>query len=53
MEANINKRNLSYSIVNTIGDSNLKALRRLNKGKIIIIATLLRTGIIELKDWLY
>jgi hypothetical protein len=32
-KANINKRNLSYSIVNTIRGKNLRALRRLNKGK--------------------
>jgi len=31
----------------------LRALRRPNKGKKYIIATLLRIGIIGLKDWLY
>ena len=29
-EANIGKRNLSYSIVNAIGNNNLKALKRSN-----------------------
>ena len=33
IEANIGKRNLSHSIVNTIGVNNTKALRRPNKGK--------------------
>jgi hypothetical protein len=33
IEANIGRRNLSYSIVNTIGSKNLRALRRPNKGK--------------------
>ena len=32
-EAVINKRYLSYNIVNTIGGKNLKALKRPNKGK--------------------
>jgi hypothetical protein len=32
-EANIGKKNLSYSIVNTIGGKNLRALRRPNKGR--------------------
>ena len=32
-EANTGKRNLSYSIVNTIGVNNLKALKRPNKGR--------------------
>jgi hypothetical protein len=52
IEANISKKNLSYSIVNTIGGKNPRALRRLNKGR-KYIATLLRTGVIGLKDWLY
>jgi hypothetical protein len=33
IEANIGKRNPSYSIVNAIGGKNLRALRRPNKGK--------------------
>jgi hypothetical protein len=33
IEANISKKNLSYSIVNTIGGKNPRALRRLNKGR--------------------
>ena len=33
IEANTGKRNLSYNIVNTIGDNNLRALRRPNKGR--------------------
>jgi len=33
VKANIGKRNLSYNIVNTIGSNNLRALRRLNKGR--------------------
>ncbi len=32
-EANIGKRNPSHSIVNTIGDNNLRAPRRPNKGR--------------------
>jgi hypothetical protein len=32
-KANIDRRNLSYSIVNIIGGKNLRALRRPNKGK--------------------
>jgi len=50
IEANLGKRNLSYSIVNTIGGKYLRALRRPNKGKKYIIVTLLKTGIIGLKD---
>ena len=33
VEADAGKRNPSYSIVNTIGDNNLRALRRPNKGR--------------------
>ena len=33
IEANLEKRYLSYSIVNTIGGKYLKALRRPNKGR--------------------
>ena len=33
IEADTGKRNLSYSIVNTIGGNNLRALRRPNKGR--------------------
>ena len=33
IEANAGKRNPSYSIVNTIGDNNLRVLRRPNKGR--------------------
>ena len=33
LEANLGKRNLSYSIVNAIGGKYLRALRRPNKGK--------------------
>ena len=33
VEANAGKRNPSYSIVNAIGDNNLRALRRPNKGR--------------------
>jgi len=33
LEANLSKRNLSYSIVNAIGNKYLKALRRPNKGR--------------------
>ena len=32
-KANAGKRNLSYSIVNAMGDNNLRALRRPNKGR--------------------
>jgi len=32
-EANLGKRNLSYSMVNTMGDKYLRALRRPNKGR--------------------
>jgi len=32
-EANLGKRNLSYSMVNAIGSNHLKALRRPNKGR--------------------
>jgi hypothetical protein len=49
IKANLGKRNLSCSIVNTIGGKYLRALRRPNKGK-KIIATLLKTGVIGLKD---
>ena len=33
VEANVGKRNLSHSIVNTIGDKDLRALKRPNKGR--------------------
>ena len=33
LEANLGKRNPSYSIVNTMGDKHLKALKRPNKGR--------------------
>ena len=33
IEADLGKRNLSYNIVNAIGDKYLRALKRLNKGK--------------------
>jgi hypothetical protein len=33
VEANLGKRNLSYSIVNAIGGKYLRALRRPNKGR--------------------
>jgi len=33
IEANLGKRNLSYSMVNAIGGKYLRALRRPNKGK--------------------
>jgi len=33
IEANLDKRNLSYSMVNAIGGKHLRALRRLNKGR--------------------
>ena len=33
VEANAGKRNLSYSIVNVMGDNNPRALRRPNKGR--------------------
>jgi hypothetical protein len=33
IKANIGKRNLSYNIVNIIGDNNLRALKRPNKDK--------------------
>ena len=33
IEANLGKRNLSYSIVNAIGSKYLRALRRPNKGR--------------------
>ena len=33
IEANLGKRNLSYSIVNTIGGKYLRVLKRPNKGK--------------------
>ena len=33
IEADAGKRNLSYSIVNTIGDKDLRALKRPNKGR--------------------
>ena len=32
-ETNAGKRNLSHNMVNTIGDNNLRALKRPNKGK--------------------
>ena len=32
-KADVSKRSLSHNIVNTIGDNNLKALKRPNKGK--------------------
>jgi len=32
-EANLNKRNLSHSMVNAIGGKHLRALRRPNKGR--------------------
>ena len=49
IKAVLGQRNLSYSIVNTIGGKYLRALRRPNKGKNIIVI-LLRIGIIGLKD---
>jgi hypothetical protein len=49
----LGKRNLSCSIVNAIRDKYLKGLKRLNKDKKYIIATLLRTRIIGLKNYLY
>ena len=52
VKANAGKRNQSYNIVNAIGDKDLRAPRRPNKSKKIIV-TLLRIGIIGLKDWLY
>ena len=33
IKANIGKRNPSYSLVNAIGDKDLRALRRPNKGR--------------------
>ena len=33
VETVVNKRHLSYSIINTIGDKHLRALRRPNKNK--------------------
>ena len=33
IEANVGKRNLSYSIVNTIRDEDLRTLKRSNKDK--------------------
>jgi len=33
IEANLGKRNLSYSMVNAIGDKYLRVLRRPNKGR--------------------
>ena len=33
IEANLDKRNLSYSIVNTIGGKYLRPLKRPNKGR--------------------
>ena len=33
VKANISKRSLSCNIVNAIGDNNLRALRRPNKGR--------------------
>jgi hypothetical protein len=48
--ANIGKRSLSCSIVNTIRGNNLRALKRPNKGKKNIIVILLRIEIIGLKD---
>jgi hypothetical protein len=33
VKVNANKRNPSHSIVNTIGGSNLRALKRFNKGR--------------------
>jgi len=51
-EAVLGKRNLSYNMVNAIGGKHLRAPRRPNKGR-KLMATLLRTGIIGLKDWLY
>ena len=33
IEANAGKRNLSYNLVNTIGDKDLRAPRRPNKGR--------------------
>ena len=33
IDTNLGKRNLSYSIVNTIGGKYLKAIRRPNKGR--------------------
>jgi len=33
IEANLGKRNLSHSIINTIGGKYLRALRRPNKGR--------------------
>jgi len=33
LEANLGKRNQSYSIVNAIGDKYLRALKRTNKGR--------------------
>jgi hypothetical protein len=49
----LGKGNLSCSIVNAIRDKYLKGLKRLNKDKKHIIATLLRTRIIGLKNYLY
>ena len=33
VEANAGKRNLGHSMVNAMGDNNLRALRRPNKGR--------------------
>src|SRR6266576_5464 len=52
IKANTSKRNLSHSIVNTIGGKDLRALKRLIKAENTIVI-LLRLGIIGLKDWLY
>ncbi len=52
-KADTSKRSLSYNIVNTIGDNNLRALKRPNKGKKNIMATFLRIKVIKLKDWFY
>ena len=49
IKAIIDKRYLSYSMANAVGSKNLRALKGLTKAE-NIIAILLRTGIIGLKD---
>jgi hypothetical protein len=46
------EKKTSRSIVNAMEDKHLRTPLRANEGKNIIV-TLLRTGVIGLKDWLY
>jgi len=52
IKTNTSKRSPNCNIINAIGSNNPKTPKGLIKAE-NTIATLLKTGIIRLKDWLY